>query len=110
MKLSKKIIAFVAMAAFCCTLVVPVVAKAAFNNCPPHYIVEQNHHTEVYTEEHDYLYAIIKHADGTIENKWETCTITTTVELCDRICEKCGMSTIYEISSETVHSDNCGQQ
>jgi len=109
MKISKKLVALVAMAAFCCTLVVPVVAKAALTTCPPHYFVQDNYKTVTIDTDHQYLYGIVENADGTKTPLWGTCYVTTVEEYCDRECTKCGLLTPEVLLSKTTTHTSCGQ-
>lgn len=109
MKISKKLIALVVMAAFCCTLVVPVVAKAALTNCPPHHYVDKNYSTIVTKDEHKYLYVIVENEDGSVSEIWKICETTTIEEYCERECEWCRQSIPSVLVSSTTTHSSCGQ-
>lgn len=115
MKLRKKLITAVAMAAVCSTMAVPMVASASARipvvGCPPHNFIKQNEEYSVTTTTHEYVYAYIIESDGTRTPLYSTCTVTTTVDQYDLLCTGCGMALIAQGSGTTTeHSSDCKKQ
>ncbi len=113
MKLRKKLITAVAMAAVCSTMVVPMVASAServFIGCPPHDFIKRDMIYSTKTDTHEYLYGIVINEDGSKEYLYSTCTKTKDIVQYILECQACGMASIEEVESDWVHSANCGEE
>ena len=117
MKISKKLIATVAMAAVCCTLHMPTVAGAGTytapgegSTCPPHHLVRTNVETKpTTTDQHKYIFAYIYDENGKlIEIDYGNCITTTTYLQYDLSCQNC-ILLLYKMGpgKVTKHS-SCG--
>lgn len=91
MKKWKKFISAVAISAFCCSAMIPIVGYAETSNCPPHrYIVYDTN-------------KIILKSSHTVNG--QDCRITYTEYYRSMECEKCGDNIINEhYKTEEKHS------
>lgn len=98
MKVVKKLVTGVVMAAICCSMVVPMKAKADI--CPNHRLLQNGGKTTTSTMHHGY-------SVGTLDDpKYMDCLITTTTVYYYFECPECH-ETLTTTQTETTHS-SCG--
>ena len=106
MKLMKKVTAGIAMAALCCTMVVPMVATAGNGTgaCPGHVFRERQIATRVLSAElfvHEYEYV----KSGEVIRG--TCRVQLIENDFERTCYECGYQDVISREAEQHMNPNC---
>ncbi len=114
MRFLKKLAVAAAMAAICCTMIVPVTASAeevepCAATCPPHTFVASSPYTETVTSTHQYIFGYIEHEDGTKEPMYSTCGVVAVYTYVDLTCKFCGSSYPNYVTNTQITHSSCGQ-
>jgi len=111
MKVIKKMVVAVVVMAFCCSLALPVSAKAevAESECihrTSNLSIEAELSDETHYMEHDY-YMSYHNGEEWIENARFTCKVYTIIQVYKISCD-CGKSVSYAVRETPCHTDpNC---
>lgn len=112
-KTIRKLAAAVATAAMCCSVVVPVSAKA--DSCSTHvYIVDSNMNSmqtisaEYYL--HTYVSDITIFPDGEVEKEYSECRVQLVRCFYNKECSKCQKIVLNAVSQDKEMHMNCGEE
>ena len=108
MKFWRKITSAVMLTTLCCSMIVPVVANAAIN-CTSHTFVIEDTNQIILKSDHNYLHATIVNPDGSEEQVWKNCRVTTTEYYESKYCSTCGYPVTNEFVKRVIHHAACGQ-